>query len=154
MADVKEEGEGSVNQGSEETGRKPVDMTYYDLLGVAGDAEAGVIKKAYYKQAMKWHPDKNPSPEAEEKFKELSHAYQILMDDSTRETYDRFGVEGISAQAGFMDPKAFFLLLFGGGRFEDLIGTLYLASMMTDEPENESEVPAESPEKTFELRYV
>jgi molecular chaperone DnaJ len=65
---------------------------YYEILGVARDADADVIKKAYRKLAMQFHPDKNPdNPEAEEKFKEAAGAYEILSDTQKRAQYDRFG---------------------------------------------------------------
>src|SRR5207253_1679490 len=65
---------------------------YYEILGVARDADADAIKKAYRKLAMQFHPDKNPgNPEAEEKFKEAAGAYEILSDAQKRAQYDRFG---------------------------------------------------------------
>lgn len=65
---------------------------YYEILGVARDAEHDVIKKAYRKLAMQLHPDKNPgNKEAEEKFKEAAEAYDVLGDSDKRARYDRFG---------------------------------------------------------------
>lgn len=73
---------------------------YYDVLGVSKNADDREIKKAYRKLAMKHHPDKNPDdPKAEERFKEISEAYEILSDDQKRAAYDRYG-HGAFAQGG------------------------------------------------------
>ena len=64
---------------------------YYDTLGVSRDASSAQIKKAYKKLAMKYHPDRNAGDKkSEEKFKELSEAYEVLSDSSKRQTYDQF----------------------------------------------------------------
>ena len=69
---------------------------FYDVLGVAKNASDEEIKKAYRKLAMKYHPDRNPdSKTAEEKFKEVKEAYEILSDEHKREAYDRFGHAGV-----------------------------------------------------------
>ena len=108
----------------------PLDRAYYDILEVDSDATPAAIKKAYYKKAMIFHPDKNPSPEAEVKFKEISEAYQVLSDEDSRANYDRFGKEGLEPAGGFVDPSLFFSLLFGGGKFEEFMGTLGLSSAL------------------------
>ena len=77
---------------------------YYEVLGVAKDASTTQIKQAYRKLALKYHPDRNPSKDSEEKFKEISEAYEVLGDDKKRSTYDQFGHAG-------MDN------VFGGGGF-------------------------------------
>ena len=65
---------------------------YYELLGVAKNASADEVKKAYRKLAMQHHPDRNPGDKsAEQKFKDLSEAYDVLKDDQKRAAYDRFG---------------------------------------------------------------
>jgi len=91
---------------------------FYDRLGVKPDATESEIKKAFYKLAQRWHPDKNPESkeEAEEKFKEINEAYEVLSDKNKRETYDRFGKEGLT-ESGFSagDPFDIFSTFFGGG---------------------------------------
>lgn len=96
----------------------------YDVLGVAPDASDGDIKKAYRRGAMKFHPDKNPGDkEAEHKFKEISVAYETLSDSSKRETYDRFGKEGLEGGGGHgMDASDLFSQMFGGGMFGGMGG--------------------------------
>ncbi len=74
---------------------------YYEVLGVARDADADAIKRAYRKLAMKYHPDRNPgNKEAEEKFKEASEAYEVLSDSQKRATYDRYGHAGMAGAFG------------------------------------------------------
>jgi molecular chaperone DnaJ len=74
---------------------------YYEVLGVAKNADDGAIKKAYRQMAMKYHPDKNPdNKEAEEKFKEAAEAYEILSDADKRARYDRYGHAGVDGNAG------------------------------------------------------
>lgn len=71
--------------------------SYYDILGVSKGASEQEIKKAYRKQALQWHPDKNPSnkSEAENKFKQIAEAYEVLSDKAKRSLYDRYGVDGV-----------------------------------------------------------
>ena len=74
---------------------------YYDLLGVARDADADTVKKAYRKLAMKYHPDRNPDDSsAEQKFKEINEAYDVLKDDQKRAAYDQFGHGAFDGAAG------------------------------------------------------
>lgn len=108
---------------------------YYEVLGVSRTATAEEIKRAYRKLAIKHHPDKNPDdPHAEERFKELGEAYDVLMDGNKRAAYDRYGHSafahgaGPSAGAGgFHDPFDIFREVFGqgggsGGIFEQFFG--------------------------------
>lgn len=67
---------------------------YYKILGIVKGAADEDIKKAYRKQALKWHPDKNKAANAEEKFKEIAEAYEVLSDPKKREIYDQYGEEG------------------------------------------------------------
>ncbi len=79
--------------------RATVDKDYYAILGVSRNATAEEIKVAYRKLAMKYHPDRNPGDQAaEEKFKEISEAYEVLSDPEKRRRYDQFGVEGVRGQ--------------------------------------------------------
>lgn len=74
---------------------------YYEVLGVSKTASADEIKKAYRKQALKYHPDRNSGDaEAEARFKEISEAYEVLSNDQKRQMYDRFGKDGVQGAAG------------------------------------------------------
>lgn len=73
---------------------------YYNILGIARNASEDEIKKAYRKLALKYHPDKNKTPEAEEKFKLIAEAYEILSDKSKRDIYDQFGEDGLKNGGG------------------------------------------------------
>jgi len=97
---------------------------YYEVLSVTRTATVEEIKKSYRKLAVQHHPDKNPGdPHAEEKFKELGEAYDVLMDDNKRAAYDRYGhaafAGGTAGPAGgaggFHDPFDIFREVFGGG---------------------------------------
>src|SRR5947208_4308166 len=94
---------------------------YYEVLGIGRNASDEEVKRAYRKLAVKFHPDKNPDdPHAEEKFKELGEAYDVLMDPEKRAAYDRFGHAafapgGIGFGGGFHDPFDIFREVFGGG---------------------------------------
>lgn len=69
----------------------PTKRDYYDILGVSKNASKEEIKKAYRKLALEWHPDRNKSSQANEKFKEINEAYEVLSDSKKKETYDQFG---------------------------------------------------------------
>ena len=102
------------------------EMDYYELLEISRDATGAEIKKAYRKLALKYHPDRNPDDqEAEEKFKLINEAYQVLSDDEKRAIYDRYGKEGLAGQgmgsgfgnASMDDIMDIFNSFFGGGSF-------------------------------------
>ena len=68
---------------------------YYKILGILKGASDDDVRKAYRKMALKFHPDKNKSAGAEEKFKEIAEAYEVLSDKRKREIYDKYGEEGL-----------------------------------------------------------
>ncbi len=105
------------------------EIDYYELLEVSRDADGNEIKKAYRKLALKYHPDRNAGDkDAEDKFKLVNEAYQVLSDPQKRQTYDRYGVKGLESQ-GFHhysdmnmddimgDLGSIFESVFGGGGF-------------------------------------
>ncbi|CAK9786103.1 DnaJ-domain-containing protein [Cutaneotrichosporon oleaginosum] len=127
----------------------PKDTELYDLLGVKPEATDIELKKAYRKLAIKWHPDKNPSEEAEAKFKEIGEAYQILSDPDQRAFYDKVGRQAMNAPESAMeDPEAIFSKLFGGEAFVDYIGEIALVKDFTStmdvvmSPEERAEMEA------------
>merc|ERR1719213_1151832 len=73
---------------------------YYKILGVARGASEEEIKKAYRKLALKYHPDKNQTTGADEKFKEIGEAYDVLSDSKKKQVYDHYGEEGLKGGLG------------------------------------------------------
>ena len=90
---------------------------YYTVLGVPRDASKDAIKNAYRKLALQYHPDRNKSPDAEEKFKEISESYAVLSDDEKRLQYDQFGHAGIGNRYTTED-------IFRGADFSDIFRDL------------------------------
>src|SRR6201985_613162 len=96
---------------------------YYEVLGVPKEATPAAMKKASRKLAGQFHPDKNPGDHtAEEKFKEIGEAYDVLSDEQKRAAYDRYGhaafsggMPGAGGAGGFHDPFDIFREVFGGG---------------------------------------
>ncbi|KAM0756667.1 DnaJ-domain-containing protein [Meredithblackwellia eburnea MCA 4105] len=131
------------------TDEKPLDMAYYDLLGLPANCTTEDVKKAYRRLAIKHHPDKNlDDPNAAEKFKEIAIAYNTLSDEGLRHSYNEFGkgkADG-GGEDNMVDPEALFSQLFGGQAFDDIIGTISLGSemksAMQDEEDPEEEEPA------------
>eukprot|EP00834_Sanchytrium_tribonematis_P001715 NODE_44_length_33449_cov_1.575742.p15 type:complete len:307 gc:universal NODE_44_length_33449_cov_1.575742:22946-22026(-) len=87
---------------------------FYDLLNVSPGAGENDIKKAYRKLALKYHPDKNSSPEAAEKFKDISAAFEVLSDPEKRQMYDQYGEQGLGNMGGFHNAEDIFSSFFGG----------------------------------------
>jgi molecular chaperone DnaJ len=95
---------------------------FYQYLGVGRDATAEDIKKAYRKRARELHPDANPNdPQAEERFKELARAYEVLSDPDSRARYDRFGEAGVGGAGAGPDMSS----MFGGGGLGDLFDAFF-----------------------------
>ncbi|MHC4299893.1 MAG: molecular chaperone DnaJ [Planctomycetota bacterium] len=99
---------------------------YYEVLGVGRDASAEDIKRVYRRQAMKYHPDKNPDDkEAEAKFKECAEAYEVLSDPNKRQRYDQYGHDGLRGAGmhdfSHMDVEDIFSM-FG---FDDIFGSMF-----------------------------
>ena len=106
---------------------------FYEVLGVKKDASKDDIKAAYRRLALQFHPDRNKSPGAEEKFKEISEAYAVLSDDDKRKQYDTYGKEGVYQKYGeeniyrgadFQDVFRDMGFGYGGG-FEDILGAFF-----------------------------
>jgi molecular chaperone DnaJ len=103
---------------------------FYALLGISREASDTEIKKAYRKLAMEYHPDRNSSPQAEAKFKEITEAYEVLRDPQKRATYDRYGKAGLAGGGGYgfhhvdlSEALNIFMRDFGAmGGFESLFG--------------------------------
>lgn len=121
---------------------------YYEILGVSKDSDPDVIKKAYRKIAMQFHPDKNPgNKESEEKFKEAAAAYEVLSDADKRAKYDRFGhqafVGGGGSSQGFHDVEDIF------AQFGDIFGDFFGMSSGGRRRRDPNQ-----PRKGADLRYV
>ena len=91
---------------------------FYDLLGVGRDADADTLKRAYRRMARQYHPDINKEPGAEDRFKEIGRAYEVLSDPQTRARYDQFGEAGLGGAAGAPDMGDM-------GGFADLFETFF-----------------------------
>ena len=120
---------------------------YYETLGIAKNASSDEIKKAYRAKAKKHHPDMNleNKKEAEEKFKEISEAYEVLMDPQKKQLYDQYGHEGVSQTfrgggftwndfTHFDDLEDVLGNIFGGSLFEDFFGRTQRSTRRREQP--------------------
>ncbi|MDR0739905.1 MAG: DnaJ domain-containing protein [Mycoplasmataceae bacterium] len=112
---------------------------YYEILGISKQATQDEVKRSFRRLAMQYHPDRNKAPDAEQKFKEINEAYEVLSDTKRRQTYDQFGHEGLNQQGwtGGSNPFDIFNDMFGGsggvkfsfggngGGFEDIFGQMF-----------------------------
>ena len=136
----------------DKSGSKVKDMEYYNALGVSSDATQAQIKRAYYVNARKWHPDKNDTEEAKAKFQLIGEAYQVLSDEDLRKVYNRQGKDGLSADRteqslDQVDASLIFTMLFGNDSFNDIVGRLQIVTQtIVGESINE-----DAHEKLFEL---
>jgi len=136
--------EDDTNQHPSADGNSTVKETlYYDVLGVPVDAVESKIKRAYYRKARKYHPDRNKDgneEEAKELFQKIAEAYQVLSDPILRKQYNKEGEAGLSGDKteinpSDIDPSLIFTMLFGSDDFLPIIGRLSMATatLATDE---------------------
>jgi len=129
----------------------PKETEFYEILEVSVDATTSQIKKSYFLKARKCHPDKNPdNPEAEEQFKLISTAYEVLSDPEKREMYHKHGKSGV--EFGEVDPVVMFTMLFGGGKFDQYIGELSLFNDALPEDATMEEYTAANKERVEMLK--
>ncbi|MEK7814831.1 MAG: molecular chaperone DnaJ [Chloroflexota bacterium] len=111
---------------------------YYEVLGVSRTDSDEEIRKAFRKQALQYHPDRNKSPDAEEKFKEINEAYQVLTDAKKRAQYDQLGHTGISSDGGFDRPFEGFDVSGGfGDIFDSFFGDVSGRRARAPQPGND-----------------
>jgi molecular chaperone DnaJ len=127
------------------------EITYYEILGVEKTADGEIIKKAYRKLAMQFHPDKNPGDKAaEEKFKQAAEAYGILSDPDKRSKYDRFGKAAFSGGGGFGGGQGFADVNDIFSHFGDIFSDFFGSSG----GQQRQRTSRTSPRRGSDLRYV
>ena len=119
---------------------------FYQLLGVSRNADADTLKRAYRKLARQYHPDINKDPGAEEKFKEIGRAYEVLADPGTRARYDQFGEAGLGGSAGMPDMGDM-------GGFADLFETFFNGFGGQGSPGGSTRTQRRGPQQGDDLRY-
>jgi curved DNA-binding protein CbpA len=117
---------------------KVLETEYYDLLGVSSNATTAQIKKGYYQAAKVHHPDKGGS---EEKFKQISVAYEVLSDPEKRERYNKYGKAAFEkGDDVFTDPHELFQNMFGGEKFKEFFGNVSFAEFSATSDPGEQEL--------------
>lgn len=126
----------NTNSTTQDNNNKPIkkknvqDRAFYDILGVEPEATPSDIKKAYYIQAKKNHPDRNPNNnEAKATFQKISQAYEVLGDENLRLAYDTRGKAAVEGNMG-MEASTMYTMIFGSENFETLIGELQIATQV------------------------
>ena len=119
---------------------------FYQLLGVSRNADADTLKRAYRKLARQYHPDINKDPGAEDKFKEIGRAYEVLADPGTRARYDQFGEAGLGGAAGMPDMGDM-------GGFADLFETFFNGFGGQGSPGGSTRTQRRGPQQGDDLRY-
>ena len=107
---------------------------FYEVLGIERNASSEDIKKAYRKLAIKYHPDKNPGDQkAEEKFKEISAAFEVLKDEEKRQKYDQFGHDAFSGGGAFQEeltPLTSLKMFLVGAEVEEALEAYSMISLV------------------------
>lgn len=112
--------------------RRVADTYLYDQLCVSPNASQRDIRRAYFQQSRRWHPDKSQEPDAKEKFQAISEAYQVLSEPTRRRDYDAKGHKGQDG-AEFVDAKVFFSVLLGADALEPFLGRLRIADFFGED---------------------
>ncbi|GMO14877.1 MAG: J domain-containing protein [Mycoplasmoidaceae bacterium] len=107
---------------------------YYEILEITKSASADEIKRAFRKKAMEFHPDRNKSPDAESKFKEVNEAYEVLGDPDKKSRYDQYGHAGVNEQSGFGGGGGGF-----SGNFADIFSSFFNQGGGSDDDEDEGQ---------------
>lgn len=128
----------------------PTDTKLYEELAIEPTATPNEIRRAYFKLAQRYHPDKNLNdPTATSKFQQISDAYQVLSDPIKREQYHRMGN---AESESLLDPKSLFVLMFGNDKFGHLVGDLATSTLLASEKHQEEMSPESTNKRVAERR--